>query len=1067
MDYNWLENVPSGATPMPVYQPDFSFLQSMQMRADMQYEQGLSQVKNVYASIFNQPVIGAKAKDVQMKYAQSAQDQMKDISAADLSDPKNVAAAEGIMAPFYQDQNLLTNISYAKYYDAQDGTLDGWQHSTDKDIRSQYNDEMRTALQYKRQEIANAPFSRDAYNKIEKIAATPYYDINADVDKAYKDEQNKGVDNVSIIGSGIYTEHNGVKSIDSFRNYYLSKIGDKYDGQLKIHAYVNMSRQRQDILSHNPGMSPIEVDHQFANENIASLSHSYATNRDSYNKIGDYWEKRAKDILTDTRNGKTASPEQMDKVKFYMQQSQAHREVANQYDSKYQDIGGGDPSSDKYKRFFTDLYEHPEQYISSIDKQIKADNWAKGMAYMNTSEKVELDPVTEAYTKHREENAKLAMEQNKINATLRGQNLSWQKETGRDLNGNLLPGFRPDQGGWFTDTKAGKGAAGTGGLNPDGTPNNSAWTPLGINTTDVAHLSADVIKQQQSTVANDINRNIFDPQTGLATAFKLTGVLNQNELIDFNNMSNKLAAGGKLTDDQLPLFNKVKAELQDKGVDVSNISTSSGLQGALIKYATRIASDLKNTTVGDNLVQKHAMGTQLAVTAGKLQQSMTLYNKNQDAITNIQEEQIKKDEYKKLAYIDPTTGKPRPVTPQDMERDFPAEVELQESSWLFSRQLKDDNDPHIKRLTSKDLATMFYAGKFNPTKKGSWGWGSKDIEIDGKKYDVVAVRPGPKDDFIRDPASFAAPANQSIWDRQNTVAKKDNPAANTFNNYVSGIHNRYGTSEHFAKSMNDFNQNLYKNLDVTKNGMVTPRYGLDPSDDKTNDLASAAGKEMGSISVVPTIFNADGVTPADDEDQKSLRQVLSNTASMKNYVAQIYRTNTASGAPAYGVVINKSSTDKDRSGSVDFLKPTYILPVASLSNAPILSSIPEKTSFLYDDMYDPTKKIEADPITKGYGQNFIVRGVDPGPDGKATAAYVMLYNSHPDQSGSGKIVQEPEKAYKIPLIGANAKNSEEIMNFVYGRVNVELNKSDALLRKIQEDKSKEADAAKYETALQK
>ena len=116
MQYDWLENVPSSVTPIPVYTPDFSFLQSMQMRANQQYEQGLKEVKGKFDSVFNQPVTGEEATKRQQAYKRDALEQMKAVAATDLSDPKNVLAAENIMAPFHNDQSLLFNIAGTAVY---------------------------------------------------------------------------------------------------------------------------------------------------------------------------------------------------------------------------------------------------------------------------------------------------------------------------------------------------------------------------------------------------------------------------------------------------------------------------------------------------------------------------------------------------------------------------------------------------------------------------------------------------------------------------------------------------------------------------------------------------------------------------------------------------------------------------------------------------------------------------------------------------------------------------------------------------------------------------------------
>ena len=139
MTYDWLENVPSSVTPIPVYQPDFSFLASMQMKANQQYEKGFKEVKGKYDAIFNQPVTGEEAKKRQQDYKNSALEQMKSIAATDLSDPKNVLAAENIMAPFHEDQLLLQNQALTSTIDNESRKIEAYRTSSKAEERNLYN----------------------------------------------------------------------------------------------------------------------------------------------------------------------------------------------------------------------------------------------------------------------------------------------------------------------------------------------------------------------------------------------------------------------------------------------------------------------------------------------------------------------------------------------------------------------------------------------------------------------------------------------------------------------------------------------------------------------------------------------------------------------------------------------------------------------------------------------------------------------------------------------------------------------------------------------------------------
>ena len=287
-----------------------------------------------------------------------------------------------------------------------------------------------------------------------------------------------------------------------------------------------------------------------------------------------------------------------------------------------------------------------------------------------------------------------------------------------------------------------------------------------------------------------------------------------------------------------------------------------------------------------------------------------------------------------------------------------------------------------------------------------------------------------------------------------------NPDGTVRNGSIVG---NFGTPEDYVNLKQSLNQKILKSLNINNNGIITPRFGVDPSDPATAATAMAATKEMASPSVAPFVYYdaAKKGNELGENELATFRSILGNSDRTKKWINHIGKTIAPDGTPAYDIDVNPDQVDVKN--DANFKHTRYIIPIASLENAPVLASIPTKNTFMYSDMYNPKKTIKSDPVTEGYGQSFELRGVDPGPDGNATAVYAMLKLSKPDKKNPGQFIYT-DHTYKIPTVGKNGKNSEEIMNFVYDRINHSLQESDDILKHIHDENA--ALAQEYEAAAQ-
>lgn len=1037
------------------YTPDFSQISNVLQTKERQYQQGEAEVASGYSAIASQPVTGMAAQNKKQEYLKSAQDGLRKVATTDLSLGKNTAQAQQLYAPFYEDNTLMMNVGLTKYYDQQDSKLDGWENSNDLNIRSTYNVDARNALQIKRQELADTPFDRNAYNKHDKLAATPFYDINADVDKAYKEEQIKGVDNTTLVGGGVYTIHNGVKSLDSFRNYYLSKVGDKYNAQLRVSAYVSMYKDKQDIISKHPDLDPAHVDEYIAEGNINALASGYRKNRDSYGKIAEYWTKRANDILAETRNGQTADNIQKDSIKKYQQEAKDHQEQANEYDGLYKKVGAEDPNTKEYQDMYKEMHDHPLQYIAQINRQRQADAWATGMAYMNTSETVTLNPVIDAYIKHQEKNAELALQDKQINVTAQGQVYNLYKETGmthpggpQDPRYNTLgDATHPRTAAWKADYPAVGTGSNENPVGPNGLPNPTMFA-AGTNTTSVANLPPDYVQQQQQATANGITNDVYGEKSGLSGSLQIEGVLTPLELSKFNHWATSSMTGGKPSIEDAAIVDKVKSALRKEGIDESKIRGPLGMQNALIEYTTKVAERLKETTIGDNLPGKHAQGIQLATTAMQMQQRMMLYNKNQEEYTKAQLDMFKNPLFSKLAVTDPNTRNVRAVTPKDIENGGAPELVLEERNpeydeWNNTHSGWENREfqpfpVRQKVYTREQFAKDWYDGKIKSDQTYQSPDGRATITVDGKTYTI------------------------------NSINGRD-PDANLLRHIYDPITNQFGKSGYIREGMNAVNKVVNSRLNMTKDGVLTPRQGVDPHDPNYKKYANSMGREMGEASIVPVVYY-DQVGEGNilkEAELEQVRHLVKSSDDLDKNGVGIYTTNTPDGKPAYEIEIKSTSKLGDPNNSETAIKhKKYIFPVTSLNNAPVLAAIPHPSASIYDDLDKVNRPISSDPISEKMGNKFQVWGVEPGADGKATIAVATMEYDLPDPNNSGKILHYKDN-YKIPKTGPSAKTNDEIMQFMYNRVQSNMIQSDAILKNIQKANASNAQYRTTENDIQK
>lgn len=370
MQYDWLESTPSVSgdyrNALPVWSPDMSFLQSMDMRINQQFDQGLQKIAGAY-SLFHQPTTGAEAAKTQQDMAKQAQEQMKAVSAADISDPKNVMKAENILAPFWENTYLLTNISKTKQISANLQKAYSVRDSTDEKVRDQYDDRYVELLQYQRNNLAQAPLSENA--NVEVNDWIPFHKVGNHLD-SFKEADKFGVTQSFVTGDGrIVTTTNGATSLPAFRTYADSKLGSEYDAQYNLLGKLSKERQVSRLMQ--TGLDRKSAQSEVGAQIIPGVMQSLQDRSKEYTDLIGINKAQLDKIMTEVNRmpGKTPTATQqynIDRLTKEMEQYNSRQgEIDKQYKS-LKDEGG------------QSIVSNPEYWLGQGYRNDDVNKWALG-----------------------------------------------------------------------------------------------------------------------------------------------------------------------------------------------------------------------------------------------------------------------------------------------------------------------------------------------------------------------------------------------------------------------------------------------------------------------------------------------------------------------------------------------------------------------------------------------------------------------------------------------------------------------------------------------------------------
>lgn len=249
------------------YQPDWESIDKTMRLKQGQYDQNYASLQGTYSGLLNMPQLKQDQIDKRDKFLKQAFKNLGDLATVDLSLPENVAAANNVFAPLYNDTEFLGNSSLSKHYQQQEQYADSLRQ---KDSGKDFNTaNLNYVLKQKNEYIRDQ--SPEAWKKYysQKRFYEPYYNANQEVRDAMEKFKPSQVAYTKM--NGMYFVKTDDKSWreDDIKRYLNGVLSDKAKRQMQIEADVYLGDNNTIIGMYK---SSAEKDMQFNNSKIEQIN---------------------------------------------------------------------------------------------------------------------------------------------------------------------------------------------------------------------------------------------------------------------------------------------------------------------------------------------------------------------------------------------------------------------------------------------------------------------------------------------------------------------------------------------------------------------------------------------------------------------------------------------------------------------------------------------------------------------------------------------------------------------------------------------------------------------------
>ena len=206
------------------FRPDFNFYSNVLERKQQQYDVGYEKVNSLYNSMLNAPMSRDSNVARRDDFFKKAEFEIKRLGGVDLSLPQNIDAAYTVFKPFYEDDNMIHDMSYTKKVQSEMARGEMFRTCLDETkCGGKYWEGGMQYINYKLQEFKDASDQEALGMRAPNYV--PYQDVMGMATKM-AEESGLSIQTDSINGRYIVTTKNGKQLQVPLMNYFMARMGD-------------------------------------------------------------------------------------------------------------------------------------------------------------------------------------------------------------------------------------------------------------------------------------------------------------------------------------------------------------------------------------------------------------------------------------------------------------------------------------------------------------------------------------------------------------------------------------------------------------------------------------------------------------------------------------------------------------------------------------------------------------------------------------------------------------------------------------------------------------------------
>ena len=267
------------------FTPDYKFLNATLDAREAKYQAGWQATNDLYSRIYSD-LSREDTKDFQKHFIEKLAPEMQKISGLDLSIAKNVDAAKGVFAPFFEDDLVVKDMVYTSTYKQQMRYAEQLAQSPIQEVRDKYNPIATEAMNYRLQEFQNASANQALGMRLPEFVEDPdmatfgqkyLQDLGYKFEEYDRLQDTSGPDGIlgtkdDIPNKWIITEKGGKRVEADAYNQIMSGLYDdpRVTKWYNTKAYVDSKRYAQQA-SQDGSISEQQAMNDWAQEQVLRL----------------------------------------------------------------------------------------------------------------------------------------------------------------------------------------------------------------------------------------------------------------------------------------------------------------------------------------------------------------------------------------------------------------------------------------------------------------------------------------------------------------------------------------------------------------------------------------------------------------------------------------------------------------------------------------------------------------------------------------------------------------------------------------------------------------------------